>query len=80
MIQPSKNLLLLRQVRIIAPDRVIEQASCLIAGGNIARILDSNVKTLPAADSVLDLQGLTLFPGFIDRSFPTNFKQTRLSA
>jgi N-acetylglucosamine-6-phosphate deacetylase len=38
----------------------------LIEGERIARIFESNTDQLPAVESVLDLDGLTLFPGFID--------------
>jgi len=62
----SDNSLLLRGARIVAPDRVIEPGAALIEGAKIARIFDPDVNNLPAADSVRDLRGLTLFPGFID--------------
>jgi N-acetylglucosamine-6-phosphate deacetylase len=57
---------MLRGARIIGPDRVIEQGSVLVESGRIARIFDSGNRQLPAADAVVDLDGLTLFPGFID--------------
>jgi N-acetylglucosamine-6-phosphate deacetylase len=41
-------------------------ASLLIDDGRIARVLDSPTSELPAVDSIIDLNGLTLFPGFID--------------
>ncbi|HVS80965.1 MAG TPA: N-acetylglucosamine-6-phosphate deacetylase [Pyrinomonadaceae bacterium] len=61
----SENSLLLRGARIIAPDRAIEHGALLIESGRIARVFESS-NDLPAADFVLDLAGLTLFPGFID--------------
>src|SRR5713101_3885079 len=61
----SHNSLLLRGARIIGPDRAIEHGALMFESGRIARIFE-NVDDLPAADSVLDLAGLTLFPGFID--------------
>ncbi len=57
---------LLRNVRIVLPERTAEKASLLIHEGRIARVFDSTASQLPAADSVFDLDGLTLFPGFID--------------
>ncbi len=57
--------LLLRNARIVLLDRIAETASLLIRDGRIAEVF-SNTHRLPAADSVLDLAGLTLFPGFID--------------
>src|SRR5216684_8532271 len=65
MASVSLNSLLLRGARIIAPDRAIEHGALMFERGRIARLFE-NVDDLPAADSVLDLAGLTLFPGFID--------------
>jgi N-acetylglucosamine-6-phosphate deacetylase len=62
----STNSTLLRGARIIGPDRMIEQGSVLIESGRIARIFDRETGQLPAAATVLDLEGLALFPGFID--------------
>lgn len=56
---------LLRNARAILPERIAENAGLLIQDGRIARVFDSGT-TPPVADSVLDLPGLTLFPGFID--------------
>jgi N-acetylglucosamine-6-phosphate deacetylase len=56
---------LLRNARIVLPDRTAEQASLLIHNGRIVRLLEP-ATDLPASDSVIDLSGLTLFPGFID--------------
>lgn len=57
------NKLLLRNVRLIQPKRTIEKASLLIQDGLIQQILDSDTSS-PGA--TIDLEGLTLFPGFID--------------
>jgi N-acetylglucosamine-6-phosphate deacetylase len=57
---------LLRNSRIVLPDRIAESASLLIEDGRIARIFDSTTSQLPPVAAVLDLNGLTLFPGFID--------------
>ena len=55
--------MLLRNARIVLPDRIAEAASLLIEDGRLARILDSpSIKSEPE----IDLRGLTLFPGFID--------------
>jgi N-acetylglucosamine-6-phosphate deacetylase len=66
MAPDSTNSLLLRGARIIGHDRVIEQGAVLIDAGHIVRILDLETPQLPVADAVVDLDGLTLFPGFID--------------
>ena len=66
MAPASTNSLLLRGARIIGHDRVIEQGAVLIEAGHIVRVFDSETPQLPAADAVVDLDGLTLFPGFID--------------
>lgn len=54
---------LLRNARIVLADRTIESASILIEDGLIASILSE-----PASPSspVVNLAGLTLFPGFVD--------------
>jgi N-acetylglucosamine-6-phosphate deacetylase len=57
---------LLRNARLVLPDRVAENSSLLVEAGRIVRVLDSKTDQLPSVDSVLDLNGLTLFPGFID--------------
>jgi N-acetylglucosamine-6-phosphate deacetylase len=62
----ASNNCLLRGARIIGHDRVIEQGAVLIESGRIVRVLDSEKTELPSGDAAIDLQGLTLFPGFID--------------
>ncbi len=62
----SPNSILLRGARIIAPDRLIQQGSVLIEADRIARVFDAATSQPPATKSVIDLDGLTLFPGFID--------------
>jgi len=66
MASVSLNSLLLRGARIIAPDRSVQQGAVLIEAGRIARVFDAAPSQPLAADSVIDLDGLTLFPGFID--------------
>lgn len=61
----SENILL-RGARIAGPDRLIEQGAVLIESARIANVFDSAVDQLPDADTVIDLNGHTLFPGFID--------------
>jgi N-acetylglucosamine-6-phosphate deacetylase len=62
----SPNSLLLRGARVIAPDRLVQRGGVLIEAGRIARVFDAATSQPPAAESVIDLDGLTLFPGFID--------------
>jgi N-acetylglucosamine-6-phosphate deacetylase len=59
--------LLLRNARLVLPDRINDQASLLIEDGRIARIFDSTSDPQAAhAQTAIDLDGLTLYPGFID--------------
>nr|MBA2524215.1 N-acetylglucosamine-6-phosphate deacetylase [Pyrinomonadaceae bacterium] len=58
--------LLLRSARIVLPHRVAEVASVLVEDGGIAGVIDAGSTESIRADSVIDLDGLTLFPGFID--------------
>ena len=55
--------ILLRNARIVFPERAAE-ANLLIHGERIARIVESDTRV--EADSIVDLEGLTLSPGFID--------------
>ncbi|PYS80334.1 MAG: hypothetical protein DMF70_11070, partial [Acidobacteria bacterium] len=57
---------LLRNARIVLLDRIAETASLLIENARIAQIFDATLSRPPATESVIDLDGLTLFPGFID--------------
>jgi N-acetylglucosamine-6-phosphate deacetylase len=66
MSEPSPRTFLLRGARIVGPDRMIEQGAVLIESGRVARVFESETDQLPAVESILDLDGLTLFPGFID--------------
>ena len=67
MNQPNVTPTLLRNARIVLPDRTADQASLLIHNDRIARLLGSYTnESLTTFDSVIDLSGLTLFPGFID--------------
>src|SRR5437660_6437256 len=62
----TQRLVLLRKARIVRPERISESANLLIEEGRIARIFDSSSDEAVKSDSVIDLHGFTLFPGFID--------------
>jgi N-acetylglucosamine-6-phosphate deacetylase len=64
--QPDGQPVLLRNARLVLPDQVAENSSLLVEAGRIARVFNSKTDQLPSVDSVLDLNGLALFPGFID--------------
>ena len=57
---------LLRNARIVLPEQVVESSSLLIEDGQIARVIEDISVGSVNADSVIDLNGATLFPGFID--------------
>ena len=57
--------MLLRNARIVLADSTTEPTSVLIEDGRIARVFDSS-EAAPPSSPVIDLNGLTLFPGFID--------------
>ncbi|HEX8920014.1 MAG TPA: N-acetylglucosamine-6-phosphate deacetylase [Pyrinomonadaceae bacterium] len=58
--------LLLRNARLVMPERVAEGASLLIEAGRIARIFEQGADANTSSGETLDLAGLTLLPGFID--------------
>lgn len=60
-----RDAVLLRNARIVLADSTTEPTSVLIEDGRIARFFDSS-ETAPPSSPVIDLNGLTLFPGFID--------------
>ena len=62
---PAENRILLREARIVLPDRVVEQGALLIEDGRIARTSAEATRAKPGPLDY-DLAGLTLFPGFID--------------
>ena len=66
MKHPDNQPVLLRNARLILPEQVAETSSLLVEDGRIAKVFESETDQLPAVESVLDLDGLTLFPGFID--------------
>ncbi|HEY2961522.1 MAG TPA: N-acetylglucosamine-6-phosphate deacetylase [Pyrinomonadaceae bacterium] len=64
MNRPS-NRLLLRNASVVLPDRTIEHATILVENGLIAAVRDDT--TARSSDvETLDLDGLTVLPGFID--------------
>jgi N-acetylglucosamine-6-phosphate deacetylase len=66
MTEPSNRSVLLRRARIVGPDRTIEGGSVLVESGRIAGVFDVDRYPSSDADSVIDLGGVTVFPGFID--------------
>ena len=63
---PNSSTILLRNACLVLPDRLAVQASLLIQNGRLARIFDLSTDSLPASDAVIDLNGLNVYPGFID--------------
>ena len=57
---------LLRNARLVFPEKVVGSGSLLIEDGRISRIIECSSADSTHADSVIDLQGDTVFPGFID--------------
>lgn len=57
---------LLRNTRIVLPDHVTEPSSILIDGDRIARVFDAESHSTSKVEAIVDLAGLTVFPGFID--------------
>ena len=58
--------LLLTKARLVLPDRVLPEASLLVAEGVVTSIADVHSEIQIEPSGQIDLQGLTLFPGFID--------------
>ncbi|MFY9618754.1 MAG: N-acetylglucosamine-6-phosphate deacetylase [Pyrinomonadaceae bacterium] len=59
-------LTLLRNARIVLPEQVLESGGLLITDGQIARVIEDISAASVNADSIIDLDGATLFPGFVD--------------
>jgi N-acetylglucosamine-6-phosphate deacetylase len=57
---------LLRNVRIVLPERFIQSGAVLIEDGRISKIIGDGSVVAPQADSIIDLNRATLFPGSID--------------
>jgi N-acetylglucosamine-6-phosphate deacetylase len=64
MSDPAKKTLLLHNVRVVLPDRTVERGAVSIENERIATV-STSASTRGNAQQI-DLQGLTLFPGFID--------------
>jgi N-acetylglucosamine-6-phosphate deacetylase len=54
--------LLLKGARLVLPERVAEGGSLLISGGRVARVDAGSAE----GARVIDLEGLTVYPGFVD--------------
>ena len=61
----DSKTILLQCDRVVLPDKIADGA-ILIEDGRIARILGSGAIESVKTDTIIDLNGLTLFPGFID--------------
>src|SRR6476660_420642 len=64
MSEPAKKSLLLHNVRAVLPDRTLERGAIFIENERVATV-STSAPTRNNAQQI-DLQGLTLFPGFID--------------
>jgi N-acetylglucosamine-6-phosphate deacetylase len=51
---------------VVLPERITDAANLLIHDDRIAGLFESASSNPPAADSQIDLRGLTVFPGFVD--------------
>ena len=65
MSDAGKKSLLLRNVRIVLPDRVVERSALLINAGRVAQFAPGETRG-ESGSLEHDLAGLTVFPGFID--------------
>lgn len=62
----SGESLLIRGARIVTPERIIEGTALLIERGRIARLLFEDEAGKTGLHRALELDGCTLYPGFID--------------
>jgi N-acetylglucosamine-6-phosphate deacetylase len=58
--------LLLTRARLVLSDHVAANAALLVEGGRIARVYADTQTPAHAAARTIDLDGLTVYPGFID--------------
>jgi N-acetylglucosamine-6-phosphate deacetylase len=58
--------MLIRNARIVLPGRVLNRGSLFIQAGRIASVVAESAMPSPPDTLSLELDGLTLFPGFID--------------
>jgi N-acetylglucosamine-6-phosphate deacetylase len=64
--EDAEGTLLLRGARHVLPDRVTDKASLLVEDGRIQSLFEEGQVAPRPPMRTLDLDGLTLFPGFID--------------
>ena len=66
-VKSSNNSILLRNCRAVLPKHISEKTDILIQGRLIQRIFDSSANVdISSEVSFLDLEGWSLYPGFID--------------
>ena len=63
--QSSNKSFVLQNANIVLPDRILVGGVIQIEAGRVVRILNVD-DDVPPSDSLIDLTGLTLLPGFID--------------
>lgn len=56
---------LIRNARVVSPDREIEGGALLLENGRISEVFEAGA-TLPEADTVIDAEGRIAMPGFFD--------------
>ena len=64
-----KASILIHHARLVLPDKSVEKAGLLIRDGRIARLFGPEEDIISPSvpdDAIINLEGLTLFPGFID--------------
>lgn len=59
-------LTLLRNARIVLPEQVLESGSLVIEDERIARVIEGAAAESVHTDSIIDLNGASLLPGYID--------------
>ncbi|HEX6186466.1 MAG TPA: N-acetylglucosamine-6-phosphate deacetylase [Pyrinomonadaceae bacterium] len=57
---------LLRNARVVLPEQIVDSGSLLIEDGQIAQVFEGASAESVNAESTIDVNGATLFPGFID--------------
>jgi N-acetylglucosamine-6-phosphate deacetylase len=65
-VEATADKILLRRARVVLPARIAEDASLLVEGGRIARLLEGAQHDGVEGARAVDLGGLTLYPGFVD--------------
>ena len=63
---PADEKFLLRNARLVLPQKVSERMSLLVEGGRIARLLEDGETAGAGGAREIDLGGLTVYPGFVD--------------